>query len=445
LLGQYINVKQTNLTIIPIITGNFINGKLDPKAFSKGNNVNRLSDPNTGLIYKDGLLFKIANKVIPTVVHLSADSTRLETLFKDLRLLLPNYKIKTSNKKYERQSIIDNIKKTAYFTVDAILIDQFVKENALEKNDSLKISESRIEIKNYNTYSEAERQKLAEEIADRFLQFLENKDNRNVIQLRSAISTAVNENKISALSLNDPKQELQARKVLTPYLNNNYRVLDFIEELDNLGIIILQNKIDGSIVPISISSYNLLANYNKEHNYLSVEYFKIFSLLNSLYGDLSLDVNRIQDIIIFDLEGKTSREREIHGVFEEYLKLANFKNQTVKLTSKHLPSLSESVSKIISGVTRTMNHPDKDAVYKIFEEMRENIFDTNLEVLYRIEKEFVINFPQLKGKTFQSNMDLESPTEYLYALVKTLILTKHGIVPEGDITGLRDYAIKTQD
>jgi hypothetical protein len=51
----------------------------------------------------------------------------------------------------------------------------------------------------------------------------------------------------------------------------------------------------------------------------------------------------------------------------------------------------------------------------------------------------------LAKKTFDSAMDFENPRDYLYALIKTLILTRHGIVPVGDITGLRDFALKYQD
>jgi hypothetical protein len=42
------------MTIIPIKTGELVDGKLNPEYFSKGDNQNRTGDPKSGLGYGTG-------------------------------------------------------------------------------------------------------------------------------------------------------------------------------------------------------------------------------------------------------------------------------------------------------------------------------------------------------------------------------------------------------
>lgn len=443
LVAQHLNTSSSTMTIIPIKTGELVDGKLNPEYFSKGDNQNRTGDPKSGLGYGTGWMFNVAKEIIPDVLKLPDDTYRADKVYEDLSLLLPGYKIKTSNAKYDRDKLIAAVKRNSYFNAE--FSEEFEKDSTFDDENFEVTSGGRIKIKKYSELSEQRKTELAEKAVDKYLQFINNKSTRNVTKLKNAIVNAVNEGDATKLDLGDVEQTLQARKVLASYLNNNYRVIDNVQELDELGIILLQDKATGNIVPISISSWNTLTKYNSKYDYLDTEYFKIFAVLNNFYDDLGLRIRKVQNIVVYDLEGKTGRAKSLDGQFEKFLVLASQKNYPLKLNKNHMPEISDVTEYEIQTLFRTYNQPDKQKLIGIFEEVNGEIWNCNLDVLKKLERKFVKEFPYLAKKTFDSAMDFENPRDYLYALIKTLILTRHGIVPVGDITGLRDFALKYQD
>jgi hypothetical protein len=412
---------------------------------TKGNEQVRNGDPKAGLIFNDGMLFKIANKFIPDSIKLETNPDRELRLINTLVSLLPKYKIRTTRREYHREKLVEDILKQAYFTVNKADLDQFVTENPLDEDSPITAKSNRIAIKNFTSFTEAEKVKKAGDIADQFLSFLDNKDNRNVIQLKSAITVAINAGNANKLELSSENQQKQARHALQPYLNGQYAVIESVSELDSLGIILLRNTSSGQIIPIAITANNFLSKYDNKYTYLDAEYFKVFAVLNEMYDDLKLNLNKIQDIVILDVDQGVSKQRNIREAFSDFQEVAAKQNYQIRINKdSDLPEFKDVVFKAINGVLRTYDSEEKESVYNLFANIRGNMLDAPLEDLRAAEKGLRELFG-LGEKTFNSAVDFKRPAEYLYALVKSLILTRYGIVPEGDVTGLRDYAIKYQD
>ena len=445
LLGQYVNINKTSLNVLPISTGQLINGKLNPAELRLGNTETRTGDPKAGLQYRTGKLFQIAAAVIPYTAKIDTNPERKAKIEKDLEKVLPGYEIKTATRRWNKERIISSIKKYGYFT-DKFNIDEYSKDPAAQEA-FLEIKGSRIYLKDYLGFSAEELNAKAEKMAEDYMRFLEKTNNRNVVSLKNAIVNAINKGDAKAINLYNDEQAEQAQKVLVPYLNNNYRVLDSVEELDDLGVILLQNKRTGYIVAISISAYNFKSKYNKDYYYREVEYFKVFTILNNLYDSLHFDVSKIQDILIFDVDNKTSPPGDVNTMFTAYQEWTSTQEylDDVRITKDNLLSFEEASSKLLENVYLTYNESDKAEMQTIFRDVEGRLDRISLDELITVIGRFEARYKGLANKTFTSEVDFTKPEEYMYALLKTLLLSKYGLVPEGDAVGLRNYALKYQD
>ena len=63
-------------------------------------------------------MFNVAKEIIPDVLKLPDDTYRADKVYEDLSLLLPGYKIKTSNAKYDRDKLIAAVKRNSYFNAE---------------------------------------------------------------------------------------------------------------------------------------------------------------------------------------------------------------------------------------------------------------------------------------------------------------------------------------
>lgn len=445
LLGQYIDVSRSSLTVLPIQTGLLVNGKLNPNLFTFGSETDRSGDPEAGLMFGDGRLFKIANRFIPDYVHIRTDEERANRILGAITDLMPNYSVKTTYRKYDREKLIQSILSKAYFSVNTEDMSQFKKSSYPLDSEIFDAGTDRFTVKDIMKYSEEERQSLAEQAADTFLDFLTNKETRNVTQLKAAIVAALNAGDASKLGIENEDQKRQVIHALQPYLNHQYSLIESVPELDSLGVIILKNSQTGQLVPISISARNFLGKYNEKYSYLDTEYFKVFTILNEMYDELRLRMNKLQDIVILDFDQGVNKSKDIRSVFLEYKKLAANKLYHLNLNEENdLPTFGETTMRAINGILRTYDGEEKEKIYNIFQIIQGNIEDASVEQLRVVERQMAKHFGY-ENKTFKSTADFRRPSDYIYALVKSLLLTRYGIAPEGDVTGLRDYALKYHD
>lgn len=441
LVGQYVNISQTTLNIIPISTGDLVGGKLNPRHLHRHKVVSRSGDPKGGLQYGTGKLFLIANQIIPNVVRIDTNDERRDKIIEDLKFLMPNYEIRTTNRNIDKERIVNQIKRNGFF-VDKT--SEFKLELAA-KADYIIVEGDLIRLKDSLNYTAEELDKKAEEIADAYIAYLEVAKNKNVIGLKNAIITAINSGNPKSLSLHDVDQAVQAQKVLVQYLNNNYRVLDAVQEMNDLGMILMQNKRNGHIVAISISANNTQTRYDKDYSYRDAEYFKVFTILNNLNKELGLEINKLQEIIVFDVDGKSYTPGDIDYMFEKYKELASSKSYGLNIGEKNFLNFAEQSEKIFEGALYSYNETDKADMQNIFKDIEGNLSNISVEELTKVIAKFEKNYQGLAEKIFNSEVDFTKPEEYLYVLLKTMLLGKYGLVPAGDSTNLRNYALKVQD
>jgi hypothetical protein len=199
-----------------------------------------------------------------------------------------------------------------------------------------------------------------------YLNFVAKQSNQSIVRLKNAIIASINNPISRNLQLYNTEQSDYVNNVLEPFLNNSYRVLDSIQELDELGIILLQNVNSGGIVAISVSANNFNAKDKDGNTYAQLEFFKIFTLLNNLYNELNLNVNPIQQVVILDLDNKTSKQGNINVEFDNYIKLAITKSHDVKIKASSLPTFEETAQQNLHGYLKAYNQNDKAEIAAIF-------------------------------------------------------------------------------
>jgi hypothetical protein len=138
LLGQYIDVKGATLNVIPISTGAVTTNAEGQKQILYSNlgydkQINLLQNPNKGL-RENGALWNVVSILIPQRTIIDYDPARQKEFEDELKLLLPNYEIKTTSLEYNPAKIIEAAKKSGQFDLfnsfDDTLTEDLIKQLA---------------------------------------------------------------------------------------------------------------------------------------------------------------------------------------------------------------------------------------------------------------------------------------------------------------------------
>lgn len=435
LLGQYVNIANTGLTIIPVSIGELINGKIQPLSFTVDTLQHRDSDPYAGLIYGKGELFLNANAVIPSLIHLDHNPERVERINLELETLLPDYDVRTSSRKFIKELAIKSILRSNSFTADLaaeFMLDssnsKTIEKYGIEKHDNI------LTVKKDITPEEAN------ELLDYYLKFADGFHNQSMILLKTAINSVIKNEDVKSIKMHNDKQSNYVSKVLA-FLNDSYRLLNTTRELDELGIVLLQNTKTGKIVVINISANNYEAKNQDQIKYKELEQYKIFTVLNNFYDELNLKIHGIEQIIIMDIDSKTAAQPDLINSFNRFKELAVKKSYKLKFNESILPSLQDTIHQVLfSQISNS-----EGELYNIFGGIKSNILDTDIDTLLRIYREMRSKFPKLTEKTLTPEINFTDPIEYIYTLVNILLLTKRGLMPKGDVVGLRSFALGFED
>ena len=437
LLGQYVNVKNATLNIIPVSWGNLNNAKkLELKNLYFGTIVNRLAEEDAKKLLSSGVYYKNAEKLIPEMNDLSYDPERKKAILADLKWLFDGYTIKTS----------DEIRNLDVMLEKAIKVHGFISSDPTFTTDKAKQSGNKWYIDEKGKTDEEIRE-LYKSILNDYLNHIKLTESNNVVQLKQKIIEAI-DNKGSAIEYDDAGQKQLVNALVSNYVNGDYRVVNKSDDLSSLGIVLLQNKKFGTYVLLNISSYTQRANFDNNLLMLDVDTIKAFIFLNHFVDELELDWKQIQAIHTFNIDKKEYEYRDIKTEYEKFVDLMNKKQIKINIKPEMIINLEKRAKIELSEIQRTFMEsysdydPTKKAVKKIIDSYGDSINDLPLYKLKLLQRDFLKAFPYLQGQTLKSGFNYNNKLEVFFALIQTLLLIKAEQIPIGDFAGLNNFNIQ---
>lgn len=452
LLGQYIPINNTELNIIPLVVGKTnADGKLDINNVKLDAIRNRLSDESgkaLRIVQKDltedyvpgkltsGKMYLITRKLIPEEKKLSYDPSRSEALLQDLEDLFKDYSINVGKAKLKFEQVLEQAIKNNGFYIN---YPDFVYEGVEIKNGFLKI-----DIKVGDRFKT--KQELIDEytpIIKKYIEFGEKNESEIVSSIRNKISTAIQENSKARIEMNNSNQTLFIRNSIDPYVGNGeYKLVKNSEELDSLGLILLQNIKTGNYVLISLTANNLHASYDNEYQFGDIEYIKGFLFFEHFYDELQLDINKIENIEVWNVHNSRTKGT-VYDKLPKFNKAMSNKGKQNKLKENSLLTFTERAKIAVKHqkerAFKDLNEAERKNLEDILLKYDKEIDDLTTFELKEIIRGFIRKYPDLADKSFISGFDFNSPVEKLFAFVQMLLLAKTDIIPIGDFERINNY------
>jgi hypothetical protein len=430
-LAQHINAKNiVSINVIPISIGERTTlNKFSPINFNAGKIVS-LSAGNTGL-QSTGTITRTAQLIIPGKFSLEHDTQKNDRFLKDLAFLFPLYKLKTSTDENDPEKII----------ADAIKNNKLEFISKIDDFDLGLIKDGNFRFRAPNLSDEEKLKKFKERVYAYTKKLSENNYYR-VTQLKDKISEAILNKSDLPLKMANDNQTLHINNLLAPYLNGDYKVVENNMALDSLGFILLKSKRSNKLVLFSLTTLNGDAKYDKNTTFAEVEYLKMLLFFHHYYDELDLDFNKIKNLIPLNVEGFQARYFDVNKIQKQYFDLLSSKGITPKLNISNFLNLTD---RAVIEMQEAVMNLESTSVEKIVLKYGEDYQGMELYKLKQIHKELADAFPELKKKTFGSEIDFKSRLEYVYAILSSLIVAKSGDIPEGDFMQMRNFAIGFSD
>ena len=437
LLGQYVNVKNATLNIIPIRLGGLnSNKKLELKNLFIDSIKNRLTEDDAKKLLPNGIYYRNVEKLIPETTSLIYDQERKNNIITDLKVLFSGYEIKTSDEIRDLNKMVDN----------AIKNHGFISSYSEFTSDKLKKSGEKFYVDETGK-SEEEIRKIYEEVLNDYLLHIKLTENNNVVQLKQKIISAI-DGKGASIEYSDDNQKQLINAIVNNYVNGEYRVVNHSDDLSTLGIILLQNKKYGTYVLLNVSSYTQRANFDNDLLMIDVDTMKAFTFLNHFVDELELNWKQIQAIHTFNIDKKEYEYRDIKVEYERYVDLMHKRGLQNNLKPEMLISLENRAKIELQEVQRNFmesfseTDPTKKTVQKIIDSYGESISDLPLYKLKLLQKEFLKAFPYLRDQSLKSGFNFNSKLEVFFGMIQTLLLIKSEQIPIGDFAGFNNFNIQ---
>lgn len=437
LLGQHIDVENTRLYIIPIEFGKL--GDITTLKF--GTPINRTTQGVSGL-EKYRQISSIAEILLPRKIKPEYDPNKIAALKDSLnKLLFPDYRVKTEWEDNDLELLMKNSRERFEKT------GVFKKYNGFKDIDGLPEGMI-IETTEHQTAEEAET-KFREKMA-LYVNHVKSLEGRGVSVVKNAVISSIATGSSIKLGKNPSKKDIALDHVLTEYLNDDWQVLEGINEADALGIIVMRNTKTGIINLFDITVHNLWAESGiKGMTYDQVEMLKAMYFLNE-YKDVLLakGAYKLGEIIVFNSRNGKSRYRSSATVLTWFRRRMNEvgMGDKIKINDNDLVGTEDLALMTLNTYVKNYAGKGQKEVENIFSILQNNRFDEiSRERLIEARDQFLIAFPEYRDVEPTKELDFQNPTEVLYALLQTAILSKSGIKPEVDFQGLTEYSIEAGD
>ena len=429
LVSKHLPVRDSGLYVLPVQLGELGN----PNSLHYTGSINRGVESYNGL-GENGKITVTARLLVPDEVIIKYDETRVEKFNQKLEGVLPSYMIKTSDVNYDVDKIVEAAKKEAY-AKDGI----YSYYNRFANND--------FGSKYITATSEEEfREKI---IA--YVELAKQQQHIEVVDLKKAINTVLNDPSLNTISLRNKRMEIKANRVFKDYLDSAWEILD-IEEATRLGLILFRNTKNNTIDVVSLSVFTQYQDYSGIPGllYKDVEAIKALLFFNEFKSELFLgNGTRLGKIIAYNTISGDGVAVGIHEALENFIKRMSSvgRNSEIRLDKNNLVSEENYAITAVLDAANSYEGKAKSQITQIFQNLTTGgLTEITEEQLLLAQAAMVSKFPELKDKTFDAKLNFDDHIEYIFVLVQVALLKKqHGITLYGDFVGMSELAFRYSD
>jgi hypothetical protein len=289
----------------------------------------------------------------------------------------------------------------------------------------------------------AEKEAKFAEAVQIYTDFAKTHKNNNLVSLKNSVISAVNSGALT-VSWHNNKIEDTLNHLLKQFLLGNHRVISRIPELDELGLILLQNKDTNKYSLISVSSFTAEASYENDLLYGELEYFKSYAFFNKFEKELNLKRNKIESLLVFNLQKGEPFYRPLDRMFEKFKNRMEGKGMTVDIQAHDVLPKDEDIARdVVRNSLRVYSKEDKDIVLKVLEPILNQFTDVSGQQLLEVQKELREKW-HLEERTLDK-LSYDNEREYLYAMISSMIVMKTALIPYGDFMDMKNFGIAFSD
>lgn len=437
LLGQHINIDNTRLYIIPI---EFRDLK-DINTLNFSGIQQRTGISKSGLA-PNGQISHIAEILLPRKIKPLYNPNKIKEFKDNLNnLFFPDYKIRTEIEDNDLDLIMENAKKRFEKT------GVFRKYNAFKDIDNL--PEGWIEEDTKNQTAEEAELKFRAKMA-LYVNHVKALEGRGVTIIKDAIISALATQENIRTSKKSGKRDIILNHLLIEYLNDDWEVLEGINEATSLGIIIMRNTKNGIINIFNLSVNNFTANSEiKGLTYGDVDMMKAMYFVNEFKDVLLANgAYKLGEIITFNTRSGESVYRPASTILSNFKKRMHSQGMGDKIKVKESDLVGTEDLTLMSVQTVLRNYVGKhsEKVQGIFGILgNKQLNEITRDRLTEVRNKFLEIFPEYKEKEIKDELNFDDQLEVLYALLQTAILSKEGIKTEADFQDLTKLGLEAGD
>jgi hypothetical protein len=364
-------------------------------------------------------------------------------VFKDSlnKLLYPDYRIRTEWEDNDLELLMKHAKER--FNE----IKVFKKYNGFKDIEGL--PEGMIIETTENQSAEEAEEKFRQKMA-LYVNHVKSLEGRGVSIIKNAVISAIATRTNIKLGKNASKKDIALNHLLVEYLNDDWQVLENINEATALGIIPMRNTKTGIINLFDITADNLLADSGiKGFTYGQVEMLKAMYFLNE-YKDALL-VNgayKLGEIIVFNNKNGKSINRSSSTVLTWFKRRMSEvgMGDKIRIGDNDLVGTEDLTLMTLNTFVKNYVGKKRTEVENIFSILQHDRFDEiSKDRLTEVFNKFLDEFPDYRSKELTPELNFDDPLEVLYALLQSSLLAKSGVKTEADFQGLTELGIEAGD
>ena len=425
LLGQHVNIENTQLYTIPIT----INSLQNPNRIILGDFENRTSDTLT----PRGRISRIADKLLPRKFYPKYDNAKIENIKEKFNKLIPNYEIRTDVEDESVGSIMNKAQKK--FESKGI----YQHYNSFEGIDGLK-----------KGWIESKDKEEFEEMINKYVNYVKSIQNKNVTTFKNAIMSSIRTNQSFKTTSSKAERDKIANRLLQKYFNEDWETLESIPESVNLGIILLRNKKTG-VIDVFNLSVNQFKSTHKETGMTvgDLEMMKVMLFLNEFRDHLFPNTAfKLGEIITFNTEEGTKWYDPSLSVLNKFKNLMSESGLSSEVIIDEKNILGTEDVALLNVKNAFKNYVGREeenlkGIFALFED--KHLADIEREHLIKVRNVFLEKYPEYKNMTTKPELNFNDSLEVIFALLQVAILSKEGIEPTGDFRDLSKYSIGFSD
>lgn len=424
LLGQHINIENTQLYIVPIAITSLKNpNRISLEEFknrsASSNNINRISS--------------IADKLLPRKFYPKHDNVKIEAIKEKFNKLIPNYEIRTDVEDESFETIMSRSQRR--FDQKGI----YQHYNSFEGIEGLK--RGWIESKDKSEF---------EELIRRYVAHVKSIQNKNVSTFKNAIISAIRTNQSFKTTASKAERDKIANRLLQQYLNEDWEVLESIPESVNLGIILFRNKKTG-VIDVFNLSVNQFKSTHKETGMTvgDLETMKVMLFLNEFRNHLFPNsAYKLGEIVTFNTEEGTNWYDPSLSVYNKFKNLMSQSGLSSEIIIDEKNILGTEDVALLNVKNAFKNYVGKEeanleGIFSLFEDR--HLADIERDHLIKVRNLFLEKYPEYKNMTVKPELNFNDSLEVIFSLLQVAILSKEGIEPTGDFRDLSKYSIGFSD